>query len=152
MLRLLREIADAGRMVVVATHDERMMPLADRTIELSPRHLRGRPGARERCRLAEGEILFRQGDLSDLVYVVEEGDVELVRGLADGGEEVLARYGPGEYFGELGPMFRLRRSATARAIGSLPGRGPAGDRLSSLAPATERRGRAGAKRILNALG
>jgi putative ABC transport system ATP-binding protein len=116
VLRLLREIADAGRMVVVATHDERMMPLADRTIELSPRHLEGVP-ARGEVRLAPGEILFRQGDLSDLVYVVDQGDVELVRALADGGEEVLSRYGKGEYFGELGPMFRLRRSATARAIG-----------------------------------
>ena len=116
VLRLLREIADAGRMVVVATHDERMMPLADRTIELSPRHLEGVP-SRAEVRLAAGEILFRQGDLSDLVYVVDEGDVELVRALADGGEEVLSRYGQGEYFGELGPMFRLRRSATARAIG-----------------------------------
>jgi putative ABC transport system ATP-binding protein len=116
VLRLLREIADAGRMVVVATHDERMMPLADRTIELSPRHLEGVP-SRSEVRLAAGEILFRQGDLSDLVYVVDEGDVELFRALADGGEEVLSRYGQGEYFGELGPMFRLRRSATARAIG-----------------------------------
>lgn len=116
VLRLLREIADAGRMVVVATHDERMMPLADRTIELSPRHLEGVP-SRGEVRLAAGEILFRQGDLSDLVYVVDQGDVELVRVLADGGEEILARHGQGEYFGELGPMFRLRRSATARAIG-----------------------------------
>jgi putative ABC transport system ATP-binding protein len=93
-----------------------MMPLADRTIELSPRHLEGVP-ARGEVHLAPGEILFRQGDLSDLVYVVDQGDVELVRALADGGEEILSRYGQGEYFGELGPMFRLRRSATARAIG-----------------------------------
>jgi putative ABC transport system ATP-binding protein len=28
---------------------------------------------------------------------------------------VLARHGRGEYFGELGPMFGLRRSAIARA-------------------------------------
>ena len=117
VLRLLREIADAGRMVVVATHDERMVPLADRTIELTPRHLEDVP-SRGEVRLAEGEILFRQGDVSDLVYVVEEGDVELVRTLAHGGEEILARYGRGEYFGELGPMFRLRRSATARAMGA----------------------------------
>jgi putative ABC transport system ATP-binding protein len=116
VLRLLREIADAGRMVVVATHDERMVPLADRTIELTPRHLEDVP-SRGEVRLAEGEVLFRQGDVSDLVYVVEQGDVELVRALAGGGEEILARHGRGEYFGELGPMFRLRRSATARAMG-----------------------------------
>ena len=34
VLRLLREIADAGRMVVVATHDERLVPLSDRAVEL----------------------------------------------------------------------------------------------------------------------
>jgi putative ABC transport system ATP-binding protein len=114
VLRLLREIADEGRMVVVATHDERIVPLADRTIELTPR----RPEdirSRGEVTLTEGEILFRQGDVSDLVYVVEEGQIELVRALARGGEEVLARHGRGEYFGELGPMFKLPRSATARA-------------------------------------
>jgi putative ABC transport system ATP-binding protein len=114
VLRLLREIADEGRMVVVATHDERMVPLADRTIELTPR----RPEevrSRGEVSLAAGDILFRQGDVSDLVYVVEEGQIELVRALARGGEEVLARHGRGEYFGELGPMFKLPRSATARA-------------------------------------
>ena len=34
VLRLLREIADAGRMVVVATHDDRLVPIADRVVEL----------------------------------------------------------------------------------------------------------------------
>jgi putative ABC transport system ATP-binding protein len=114
VLRLLREIADEGRMVVVATHDERIVPLADRTIELTPR----RPEdlrSRGEVTLTEGEVLFRQGDVSDLVYVVEEGQIELVRALARGGEQVLARHARGEYFGELGPMFKLPRSATARA-------------------------------------
>jgi putative ABC transport system ATP-binding protein len=114
VLRLLRDIADEGRMVVVATHDERMGPLADRTIELSPNSSEDVP-ARGKVHLEAGEILFRQGDASDLVYVVEDGRVELVRALASGDEEVLALHGRGEYFGELGPMFKLRRAATARA-------------------------------------
>jgi putative ABC transport system ATP-binding protein len=114
VLRLLREIADSGRMVVVATHDERMVPLADRVIELSPRTAR-EGHRREEVRLSAGQGLFQQGDQSDLVYVVEEGEIELFRALANGREEVLARHGRGEYFGELGPMFGLRRSASARA-------------------------------------
>jgi putative ABC transport system ATP-binding protein len=113
VLKLLRQIADEGRVVVVATHDERIVPLADRIAELSPRpHERGTV---VEVQLAPGEILFHQGDPSELVYVVEEGEVELVRLLADGSEELLASHGPGGYFGELGPMFGIRRSATARA-------------------------------------
>ena len=34
VLQLLRQIADAGRMVVVATHDERLVPLADDLVQL----------------------------------------------------------------------------------------------------------------------
>jgi putative ABC transport system ATP-binding protein len=60
-------------------------------------------------------VLFEQGDPSDLVYVVHTGEIELVRELAAGGEEELAVIRDGGYFGELGPMLNLPRSATARA-------------------------------------
>jgi putative ABC transport system ATP-binding protein len=116
VLQLLRQIADEGRVVVVATHDERIVPLADNIVGLSPRP--EERGAVAKVQLTSGQILFNQGDSSDLVYVVEEGEVELVRLRADGTEELLARHGPGRYFGELGPMFGLRRSATARATTS----------------------------------
>src|SRR5207237_4963612 len=36
VLRLLREVASPGRVVVVATHDERMIPLADRVVSSGP--------------------------------------------------------------------------------------------------------------------
>jgi putative ABC transport system ATP-binding protein len=98
---------------VVATHDERMLPLADRIVELSPRP--SEHGTVTEVQLAAGDLLFNQGDPAQLVYLVEEGEMELVRLLSGGGEELLARHGPGRYFGELGPMFGLRRSATARA-------------------------------------
>jgi putative ABC transport system ATP-binding protein len=113
VLELLREIADEGRVVVVATHDERIVPLADKIVALSPRP-EERAVATE-VELEAGETLFEQGNESDVVYVVESGEIELVRERADGGEEILALHGPGEYFGELGPMFGIRRSATARA-------------------------------------
>lgn len=37
VLRLIRELADGERVVVVATHDSRMLPMADRVVELTPR-------------------------------------------------------------------------------------------------------------------
>ena len=114
VLRLLRSLAGPGRIVVVATHDERLLPMADRIIELSPRVAPGQTARIERS-LEAGEVLFRQGDPGDLVYVVESGAVEVSRERVDGPDEVVARYGPGQYFGELAPLYGLRRSATARA-------------------------------------
>ena len=65
--------------------------------------------------LQPGERLFGQGDASDLVYIVRSGLIEIFRETADGGEEELTLIGPGGYFGELGPMLNLPRSASARA-------------------------------------
>ena len=116
VLRLLRELAEPGRIVVVATHDERLLALADRVVHLSqPVVGESRPPQRFDCE--PGQVVFEQGDRSDLVYTVEDGEVELVRQRADGTEEALAVLGPGRYFGELGPLFGLQRSATARAVG-----------------------------------
>jgi putative ABC transport system ATP-binding protein len=99
---------------VVSTHDERLVALADDVIELSPRPaVVPRPPAHRE--LAAGEVLFEQGDPGDLVYVVEWGQVDLVRALVDGREEMVAQRVGGEYFGELAPLFGLKRSATARA-------------------------------------
>jgi putative ABC transport system ATP-binding protein len=115
VLRLLRELAEPGRIVVVATHDERLLPLADRIVRLSPAATAdSRPP--ERLEYQPGQVVFEQGARSDLVYVIEDGQIEVVRQRADDTEELLALLGPGRYFGELGPLFGLQRSATARAV------------------------------------
>jgi putative ABC transport system ATP-binding protein len=116
VLKLVRELADDGRLIIVATHDERMIPLADRVVNLTPRADTS-PREPERVELGPGEVLFRQGERGDLVYVVEEGEIEIVRAREDGTEEHVATVPSGNYFGELAPMFGLQRSATARGSG-----------------------------------
>ena len=116
VLRLLRDLAQPGRVVIVATHDERLLPLADRVVELTPRAA-GEARPPEQVELAPREVLFEQGDQGDLVYVVESGEVEIFRVQADGDDERVTVVEPGGYFGELAPMFGLRRSAGARAMG-----------------------------------
>ena len=69
----------------------------------------------ESVQLAPGEILFRQGSTGDLIYVVAAGSLEIVRECADGSEQMLQESVPGDYFGEIGPLFGLPRSATVRA-------------------------------------
>jgi putative ABC transport system ATP-binding protein len=114
ILRLIRGIAAPGRLVVVATHDDRITQLADHVVELVQHHA---DVSREpvSVHFQAGELVFRQGDPSDLVYVVESGSVEIFRELADGTEEPLADMTDGGYFGELGPLLNLPRSASARA-------------------------------------
>jgi putative ABC transport system ATP-binding protein len=114
VLRLIRDLAAPGRSVVVATHDDRFTPLADRVIELAPRSAPGE-GVSSEIRLGTGEVLFEQGEPGQLVYVVEQGAVELYRERPDGEVHVVGRAGPGDYFGELAPLLKLPRSASARA-------------------------------------
>jgi putative ABC transport system ATP-binding protein len=115
VLRLIRELASGERVVVVATHDHRMLPLADRVVELVPQFA-STDRAPEHVLLGPGEVLFRQGQMGDLIYVVGEGELEIVRERADDhGEEAVATVGAGDYFGEIGPLFGLPRSASVRA-------------------------------------
>ncbi len=115
ILRLLRDLARPGRMVVVATHDERITQLADKVVELTPLLPAAQREPRE-VMLDEGQFLFRQGDPSDLVYLIQSGEIEILREKEDGQEEHVTMIGPGGYFGELGPMLNLPRSASARAV------------------------------------
>ena len=114
VLKLIRELASGERIVVVATHDTRMLPLADRVVELVP-HLSGTDHEPETITLESGDTLFEQGTMGDSIYMVTGGEIELVRHLASGAEELLKVAGSGDYFGEMGPLFALPRSATARA-------------------------------------
>ena len=116
VLKLIRALADDGRLVVVATHDERMIPLADSVVNLTPRADTSHREP-EKIHLDTGEAVFEQGDRGDLVYVVEEGRIQILRTRDDGTEEHMAVVDAGGYFGELAPMFGLQRSATARAVG-----------------------------------
>lgn len=114
VLRLIRELASGERVVVVATHDTRMLPLADRVVELVP-HLSAADHEPETVELEAGETLFEQGTMGDSIYLIAEGEIELIRELETGDEDLLKVAVPGEYFGEIGPLFALPRSATARA-------------------------------------
>jgi putative ABC transport system ATP-binding protein len=114
VLRLIRKLASGERIVVVATHDTRILPFADRVIRLVPD-----PTMTEReqqtVRLTSGSVLFEQGSVGDLIYVVTDGELEVVRKLADGAEELVKIAAPGDYVGETGPLLRMARIETVRA-------------------------------------
>lgn len=65
--------------------------------------------------LKSGEILFREGDKSDLAYLVDSGAVEILSGYPSDIRR-LAVIGPGEVFGEMSLVEDRPRSLTARVV------------------------------------
>ena len=114
VLRLIRSLAAGERVVVVATHDSRILPMADHVVELAPAiSSTNRPP--ETVHYRAGDVVFEQCTMGDLIYVVSEGEFDIVRELANGGEELVKVAGAGDYFGEIGVLFHMPRSATVRA-------------------------------------
>lgn len=65
----------------------------------------------------DGEVIVRQGDMGDCMYVIQEGEVEIAQ--ENGGKQiVLAIRGKDEFFGEMAIFEHDVRSATVRARGA----------------------------------
>jgi CRP/FNR family transcriptional regulator, cyclic AMP receptor protein len=69
--------------------------------------------------LKDGQVICRQGELGDCLYIIEKGQVELMR--RDGSTEFCLRVlEAGDIWGEGGLLERDHvRTATARAIGEV---------------------------------
>lgn len=114
VLALLRTLAGEGRTVIISTHDDRLRPLADVVIDLG---LSGRgESVAPAITLDAGEVLFEEGSRGHLIYVIEEGLVEISRRTGTT-TTVLARLGPGDHVGDMGALFQRPRSATVTAVG-----------------------------------
>ncbi len=118
IIALLRDLREQGSIIVVSTHDARLVPVADTTVQMAE-HADVVESAPQRVRYVAGESVFEQGDRADLVYMIDEGTVDVLRVNADGSEELLTRLGPGQYFGELGALLGYPRSASVRATADL---------------------------------
>ena len=65
----------------------------------------------------DGEIVVRQGDSGNCLFVIQEGQVEIL--VEQEGREILLRdLGPNELIGEMAVFENEVRSATARARGT----------------------------------
>jgi CRP-like cAMP-binding protein len=70
-------------------------------------------------RFSAGQVIFREGDESDTCYVVHRGHARALRAHGDGRTIALARFGPGDIFGELAMFDAESRSATVEAVDDL---------------------------------
>jgi uncharacterized protein (TIGR02266 family) len=64
----------------------------------------------------DGQIIFKEGSSGDWIYVVLSGSVEVTKIVA-GKKYVMGLLQPGEVFGELAFLGRIKRTGTARAVG-----------------------------------
>lgn len=64
----------------------------------------------------DGEVIVRQGEPGDRMYVIQTGNVEVLR-QTDGREIHIANLKAGDVFGEMALFEQEPRSATVRAVG-----------------------------------
>ncbi len=74
-----------------------------------------RQGAIE-SKAAAGSVIAREGDVSNRLFLIAEGSVRVCKNFGEPTETELARFYPGDFFGEMCILETLPRSATVQAI------------------------------------
>jgi CRP/FNR family cyclic AMP-dependent transcriptional regulator len=63
-------------------------------------------------RVGEGEVVFREGDKGNTLYIMISGKISISIRLADGRERKIAELTSGSFFGEMSIFENAPRSAT----------------------------------------
>lgn len=107
--RLLQEYAASATL--------RVMTLVDQLSEFLPTRTQAQAfvGLLERCEVARGDHLLRQGEAADTLYFIESGRVSVYMDLDSGASVRLRTMGGGSIVGELGLYLGGRRNASAVA-------------------------------------
>jgi CRP/FNR family cyclic AMP-dependent transcriptional regulator len=66
---------------------------------------------------ADGEVIAREGETNHFMYLIEAGQVRIIKHFNTPNAVTLAVLGPGEFFGEMCILETLPRSATGQAAG-----------------------------------
>lgn len=62
------------------------------------------------------DIIFREGDMGNEMFIIQSGKVKITKQLKDGVEKTLVILGPGDFFGEMAVIDKDVRSANAIAM------------------------------------
>ena len=82
--------------------------------DLSVNELAAVASVTEEAAFDEMEMVFREGDIGDTLFLVLEGEVAVIKDCNAEREFELDSIGPGDYFGEMALFGDDRRSATIR--------------------------------------
>src|SRR5580700_5997212 len=64
---------------------------------------------------APGDVLFREGEAGEVMFVIQSGAVRIAKTVA-GTDKTLAVLGPGEFLGEMAILNGKPRTATATVV------------------------------------
>lgn len=73
---------------------------ASLTRGLSLENLQSLRGACQNQVFAKGEVLFREGDRAEALFILNRGAVRVTLGSSEGGQKIVGLYGTGDIFGE----------------------------------------------------
>jgi thioredoxin reductase (NADPH) len=118
--QLAKQITTAvGDATTAVLHAERYIEeLKDieRTFPSEPKEIAAETASKaERLVFAPDDLVLREGDRSGRFYMVIKGEAEATHRGPDGSQVVVSRFGPGDYFGEIGLLNDAPRIATVRA-------------------------------------
>ncbi len=65
-----------------------------------------------------GQIIFKENEDGEQMYIIQEGSVKISKYIA-GKEHILAILNKGDFFGEMAIVSRMKRTATATAVGEV---------------------------------
>jgi putative ABC transport system ATP-binding protein len=144
VVTLFQELArDEGCTILIVTHDNRILDVADRIVNMVDGRIKSNVFVEEAARVCEflqkwdlfrdltartlaevadkmfrenfpaSEVIIRQGDPGDKFYLIRRGSVE-VETKRDGKTSVVAVLGEGDFFGEMALLNDAPRNATVR--------------------------------------
>jgi putative ABC transport system ATP-binding protein len=150
VVTLLKELTtNEGCTVIMVTHDNRILELADRIVnmvdghivsdvvlrealtvceflrttelfkKLTPSEIANVADRMQKRKYARGDVIIRQGDVGEEFFVIARGSVSVTAQKSGGPESQIATLGPGDVFGEMALLTDEPRNATVSALEDL---------------------------------
>ena len=70
------------------------------------------------CHVEPGKPIFKEGETGDRMFIIQEGKVRISKEIG-GKEHILAILEKGDFLGEMALVTRVKRTATATAVGNV---------------------------------
>ena len=130
---MFENLVSKGKTIVMVTHDSSLAKRVTRTVLIADGEIvnewiaKALPTLTHQQMLAAtkqvesrhyeaGETLIQQGQLTDQVFIVTHGEVEVCMQPVKGGEQTVSRIGAGQMLGEMEALKHRQADATVRAV------------------------------------